>query len=77
MKKTRGFGVCFPNLWNVKGFGWTHKRAYRTHGELALNTQIKPRKRLQLEKPDHLADPKAPMKTDKIFANKDTWEISV
>jgi putative transposase len=42
--KTRGFGLCFLHLRNVKGFAWNHLR-------------IKPRKRLVREKPEPLAIP--------------------
>ena len=37
-----------------------HKRVYRIYRELELNMRIKPRKRLQREKPDPLAVPEAP-----------------
>ena len=59
-KKTWGFGLCFLHLRNVKGFGWNHKRVYRIYRELELNMRIKPRKRLQREKPEPLAVPEAP-----------------
>lgn len=59
-KNTRGFGLCFLHLRNVKGFGWNHKRVYRIYRELELNMRIKPRKRLQREKPEPLAAPEAP-----------------
>ena len=59
-KKTWGFGLCFLHLRNVKGFGWNHKRVYRIYRELELNMRIKPRKRLQREKPAPLAVPEAP-----------------
>ena len=29
-----GFGLCFPYLRNVKGFGWNHQRACRIYREL-------------------------------------------
>lgn len=54
-----GFGLCFLYLRNVKGFGWNHKRVYRIYRELELNLRIKPRKRLQREKPESLAVPTA------------------
>ncbi len=54
-----GFGLCFLYLRNVKGFGWNHKRVYRIYRELELNLRIKPRKRLQREKPEPLAVPTA------------------
>ena len=56
-----GFGLCFLYLRNVKGFGWNHKRVYRIYRELELNMRIKPRKRLQREKPEPLAVPEAPV----------------
>ena len=59
-KKTWGFGLCFLHLRNVKGFRWNHKRVYRFYRELELNMRIKPRKRLQREKPEPLAVPDAP-----------------
>ncbi|KMW59420.1 Mobile element protein [Candidatus Rhodobacter oscarellae] len=59
-EKTWGFGLCFLHLCNVKGFGWDHKRVYRIYRELELNMRIKPKKRLQCEKPEPLAVPEAP-----------------
>ena len=59
-KKPWGFGLCVLHLRNVKGFGWNHKRVYRIYRELELNMRIKPRKRLQREKPEPLAVPEAP-----------------
>ena len=59
-KKSWGFGLCFLHLRNVKGFGWNHKRVYRIYRELELNMRIKPRKRLQREKPEPLVVPEAP-----------------
>lgn len=52
-----GFQLCFLYLRNVKGFKWNHKRVYRIYKELELNLRIKPRKRLQREKPQPLAVP--------------------
>lgn len=52
-----GFGICFLYLRNVKGFGWNHKRVYRIYRELELNLRIKPKKRLNREKPATLAVP--------------------
>ena len=46
-----GFGLCCLYLLNVKGFKWNHKRIYRIYKELGLNLRIKPRKRLNREKP--------------------------
>ncbi len=58
-KKTWGFGLCFLHLRNVKWFRWNHKLVYRIYRELELNMRIKPRKRLQREKPEPLAVPEA------------------
>jgi putative transposase len=58
-KKKWGFGKCFEYLRNVKGFGWNHKRIYRIYCELELNLRIKPRRRIQRDKPDALSVPKA------------------
>ena len=52
-----GFGLCYLYLRNVKGFKWNHKRIYRIYKELELNLRIKPRKRLNREKPEPLAVP--------------------
>jgi putative transposase len=54
-----GFGLCYLYLRNVKGFKWNHKRIYRIYKELELNLRIKPRKRLNREKPEPLAVPEA------------------
>jgi putative transposase len=58
-QRTWGFGLCFLYLRNVKGFPWNHKRIYRIYKELELNLRIKPKKRLQREKPEPLAVPAA------------------
>jgi putative transposase len=52
-----GFGLCFLYLRNVKGYGWNHKRVYRIYRELELNLRIKPKKRLQRERPEKLVVP--------------------
>jgi putative transposase len=54
-----GFGLCYLYLRNVKGFKWNHKRIYRIYKELELNLRIKPRKRLNRDKPEPLAVPEA------------------
>lgn len=54
-----GFGLCFLYLRNVRHFPWNHKRVYRIYQELELNLRIKPKKRLQREKPEPLAVPSA------------------
>ena len=56
--RTWGFGLCFFYLRNVKGYRWNHKRVYRIYRELELNLRIKPRRRLQRDKPDALAVPR-------------------
>jgi putative transposase len=58
-KRNWGFGLCFLYLRNVKGHGWNHKRVYRIYRALELNLRIKPRRRLQRDKPDALAVPEA------------------
>jgi len=59
-RRSWGFGLCFLYLRNVKGHGWNHKRVYRIYCALELNMRIKPRKRLQREKPEELAVPDQP-----------------
>lgn len=59
-QKDWGFGLCFAYLRNVKGYPWNHKRVYRIYCELELNLRIKPKRRLQREKPEPLAVPDAP-----------------
>lgn len=54
-----GFGLCFLYLRNVQGFDWNHKRVYRIYCELGLNLRIKPKKRLNREKPEPLTVPLA------------------
>ena len=61
--KIWGFDLCFLHLRNVKGYGWNHKRVYRTFRDLGLNLRIKPRKRLVRKKPDELAVPETPNKS--------------
>jgi putative transposase len=56
-QKNWGFGLCYLYLRNVKGYGWNHKRVYRIYRELELNLRIKPKKRLQREKPEPLIVP--------------------
>jgi len=48
-----------PDLRNVRGFRWNHKRVYRIYHELALNLRINPRHGLAQEKPLPLAVPSA------------------
>jgi putative transposase len=54
-----GFGLCYLYLRNVKGFKWNHKRVHRIYKALERNLRIKPRKRLNREKPEPLAVPEA------------------
>ena len=58
-QKDWGFGLCRDYLRNVKGFAWNHKRIYRICCELELNLRIKPKRRIQREKPLPLAVPDA------------------
>ena len=44
----------------MKGFGWNHKRVYRIYCELSLNLRIKPRRRLNRNKPEPLIEPIKP-----------------
>ena len=57
--KRWGCGLCFAYLRNVNGFGWNHKRVYRIYRELELNLRIKPRRRIQRDRPDELSVPVA------------------
>lgn len=57
--KRWGFGLCYLYLRNVKGFGWNHKRVYRIYRELELNLRIKPRRRIDRQRPDALSVPNA------------------
>jgi putative transposase len=59
-QKDWGFGLCRDYLCNVKGFEWNHKRIRRIHCELELNLRIKPRRRIERERPVPLAVPEAP-----------------
>ena len=58
--KDWGFGLCRDYLRNVKGFDWNHKRIRRIYCELELNLRIKPRHRIEREKPVPLVVPEAP-----------------
>jgi len=53
-----GFGLCYLYLRNVKHYGYNHKRVYRIYRELELNLRIKPKRRLERDKPDVLAVPR-------------------
>jgi len=55
--KQWGFGLCFLYLQNTKGFKWNHKRVYRICRELELNIRIKPRRRIERDKPQALSVP--------------------
>lgn len=61
--KNWGFKLCFLHLRNVQGNKQNHKRVYRIYCELALNFRIKPRKRLNRERPEALSVPKFPNQT--------------
>ena len=60
-----GFGLCFDYLRNVKGFAWNHKRVYRIYRELELNLRIKPKRRLNRNKPEPL---KEPLRSDQVWS---------
>ena len=62
-KRGWGFGLCFLYLRNVQGYGWNHKRVYRTYCELGLNLRIKPNKQLKWDKPEPLAVADRPNET--------------
>lgn len=47
----------------MKGFSWNHKRIYRIYRELELNLRIKPKRRIQREKPEPLIVPTAANET--------------
>ena len=53
-----GFGLCYLYLRNVRGLPFNHKRVYRIYRELELNLRIKPRRRIQRDKPDPLEVPR-------------------
>ncbi len=55
-----GFGLCFDYLRNVQGFTWNHKRVYRIYKELELNLRIRPKRRLNRNKPEPLKEPLRP-----------------
>lgn len=59
-QKDWGFGLCRDYLRNVKGYGWNHKRIYRIYCKLELNLRIKPKRRIQRDKPRPLVVPDAP-----------------
>jgi putative transposase len=46
-------------LRNSKGFHWNHKRVRRIYRDLELNLRIKPRKRINRDKPEALSVPSA------------------
>jgi putative transposase len=57
---TWGFELMFLHLRNQQGKTWNHKRVYRIYCELRLNLRIKPKVRIEREKPLPLAVPSAP-----------------
>lgn len=57
---TWGFGLMFLHLRNVQGYKYNHKRVYRIYCKLELNLRIKPRQRIDREKPLPLQTPSAP-----------------
>jgi len=56
-QKDWGLGLCRDYLRNVKRYPWNHKRIYRIYCELELNLRIKPKRRIQREKPQPLMVP--------------------
>jgi putative transposase len=56
---TWGFRLCYLHLRKVLGWPHNHKRVYRIYCQLNLNLRIKPRQRIQREKPLKLAVPEA------------------
>ena len=58
-EKTWGFGLCFLYLRNVQKQPWNHKRVHRIYCELTLNLRIKPRRRIERNKPKPLSIPAA------------------
>jgi len=54
-----GFGWRYLYLRNVKHFTWNPNRVYRIYKDLELNLRIKPKKRLNRDKPEPLAVPAA------------------
>lgn len=52
-----GFGLCFLYLRNVKNFDWNHKRVCHIYRDRERNLRIKPKKRLNREKPEPLIVP--------------------
>ena len=62
-RRNWGFKLCFLYLRNVKKFTWNHKRVYRIYCELSLNMRIKPKRRLNREKPEKLEVPNEMNKT--------------
>ncbi len=63
-RRSWGFGLRFLYLRHVQGRRWNHKRVYRIYRELELNLRIKPRKRLQRDKPGVLTASSASRRSD-------------
>ena len=59
-QKDWGFGLCRDYLRNVKGFDWNHKRICRIYCELEQSLRIKPKRRIERERPVPLAVPDGP-----------------
>lgn len=59
VEKNWGFKLCFLHMRNVLLKPWNHKRVYRIYCDLSLNLRIKPKRRLDREKPEPLAVPEA------------------
>jgi putative transposase len=69
-----GFGLCFLYLRNVKGYSWNHKRVYRIYRELELNLRIKPKRRIQRDKPEALHTATSPNEVWSMdFMHDESW----
>jgi putative transposase len=51
------YGLCFIYFRNIKGYGWNHKRVYRTYRELELKLKIESMRRIERDRPDKLSEP--------------------
>ena len=68
----------------MQGYGWNHKRVYRTYCELGLNLRIKPNKQLKWDKPEPLAVADRPNETrmmcfmaDQLADGRSIWALNV
>ena len=72
-RKNRGFGLCYLYLRHVKGYRRNHKRVGRIYCESELNPRIKPRRRLNRERPDPLHPPVKPNQIRSILMADQLW----